>query len=216
MKTKQLILMAGLMCISSVALSANSTEPNQTALTAALNKYLAQQGDFCLGKFDWPIDVSESDVEMKTRDAVQMPVLEKLGLVASSDESVMGKAGDAEVSVSVKRYTLTGAGKKFYLDKKISNTISGGKKIVHHGDFCAAKLSLKKLARWDKSEMSGEYRETTVYYTYKIAAAKWTHDPEIQEVFPMLARILKGEGTMQLQQRFRLTGESWVALHPDE
>lgn len=208
------------MCISSATFCANLTKPDKKIFAAALKKYLAQQGDFCLGKFDWPIDVSESDFEMGTRDAVQMPVLEKLGLVVSSSASAMRKKGEsedeAEQSVPVKRYALTEAGKKFYLDKKISSTILGGKKIVHHGDFCAGKLSLNKLVRWDKPEMQGGNTETTVNYTYKISAAKWTHDPEIQQVFPMLARILQGEGSMQLQQRFRLSGKSWVAVGPDE
>lgn len=215
MKTKHLIT-AGLMCISSIAFCANLTEPDQAILKPALEKYLAQQGNFCLGKFDWPIDVSESDFQMKTRDAVQMPALEKLGLVVSSSTSVMRKVDDTEQSIPVKRYALTEAGKKFYLDNKISSTTSGGKKVMHHGDFCAGKLSLNKLVRWDKPEMQGDNTETTMNYTYKIAAAKWTHDPEIQKVFPMLARIVKGEGTMQLQQRFRLSGGSWVAVGPEE
>jgi hypothetical protein len=215
MKTK-IVLTAGLMCISSAAICANPTEPSQTILAAALGKHLAQQGDFCLGKFDWPIDVSAPDFEMRTRDAVQMPVLEKLGLVISTNGSALRKEGEAEESVQVKRYALTEAGKKFYLDKETSSTTSSGNKVVHHGDFCAGKLSLDKLVQWDKPTMVGEHQETTVTYTYKIAAAEWTHDPELQKVFPMVDRILKGEGIMQLKQRFRLSGKSWIAVNPWE
>jgi len=187
-------------------------------LAAAMGKYLAQQGDFCLGKVDWPIDVSALDIEMGTRDAVQMPVLEKLGLVASTDGSALRKQGEAEESesVEVKRYALTEAGKKFYLDKEISSTTASGKRVVHHGDFCAGKLSLDKLVRWDKPTVVGEHTETTITYTYKIAAAEWTRDPDARKVFPMVDRILKGEGSMQLQQHFRLSGKSWIAVNPWE
>ena len=216
MKIGHYFLALGLMCISGAAYCSNSTGPDRQIPVAALKKYLAQQGDFCLGKFDWPIDVSESDIQMKTRDAVQMPVLEKLGLAASTSEPVMRKVEDKEISVPVKRYTLTEAGKKFYLDNKTSITTLGGNKIVHHGDFCAAKLSLNKLVRREKPEPSGDNSEIMMTYTYRISAAKWARDPEIQKVFPMLARVLQGEGTLQLQQRFRRSGDSWAAVHPDE
>ena len=211
-KTRNFIT-AALMCISSAAFCANSSEPNQKALTAALVNYLAKQGDFCLGKFDWPINVSESEFAMGTRDAVQMPVLEKLGLVVSSSASAMRKVDEADIAVPVKSYALTDAGKQFYLAKE-SSTGTGASKVMHNHDFCAGKLSLDKLVRWEKPSTQGDSQETTVTYTYKIAPAKWTNDPEIQKVFPMLARILKGEGNMLLQQNFRLSGKSWVAVNP--
>ena len=56
-KTKILITL-GLLCLSGLAGAMNTNEPNQKNLKTALEKYLEQQGDFCLGKFDWPIDVS--------------------------------------------------------------------------------------------------------------------------------------------------------------
>lgn len=202
------------MCISVGANCATISKPDRTVLTAALEKYLAQRGDLCLGKYDWPIDVSAADVERGTRDALQMPVLEKLGLVASTDGSVMRKIDEVEEPVPVKRYALTEAGKKFYLDKEISTTTSGGNKVVHHGDFCAGKLSLNKVVKWDKPVLAGDRLETTVSYTYKFAAAEWAHDPEAQKVFPMVERILKGEGSLQLQQHLRLSGKSWVAVNP--
>ena len=213
MKTKHFIAI-GLTCISGAAFSAYSTEPDQKVLTAALNKYLAQQGDFCLGKFDWPIDVSAPDFEMPTRNAVQMPVLEKLGLVVSTDVTVARKEDEAEETVPAKRYALTKAGKKFYQDKKLSSATSGG--VMHHGDFCAGKLSLDKFVRWDASSAESGHEEIAVTYTYKFAAAKWTRDPDVQRVFPMVARILNGQSSMQLQQRFQLSGTSWVAVNPWE
>ncbi len=211
-KTKLLIAL-GLLCLSNIAFAKNANEPDQKSMRTALEKYLALQGNFCLGKFDWPIDVSETEFAIKTKDALQMPVLEKLGLVAADNAEAMRKVGDTELSVPVKRYTLTEAGKAFYLPKQTVTT-AAGKKILHMQDFCAGKLSLNKIVRWDKLQSQGDTQVTTATYTFKIAAAKWTHDPEIQKVFPMLALVVNGEGTMQLKQQFRLDGKSWVPVYP--
>ncbi|MGZ3238639.1 MAG: hypothetical protein ACXU8A_14840 [Burkholderiaceae bacterium] len=213
MKTKFFSIIA-MMCISATALCANQKEPNKKMLETALRQYLATQGDLCVGKFDWPIDVSQHDIELSTRDAIQMPVMEKLGLVVSSSGTAMRKGeGDAEESVPVKRYALTDAGKKFYVQREMVAVTSSGKKIVHQGDFCAAKLSLDKLVRWDAPQLIGDIKETTATYTYKVSAADWTKDPEMQKVFPMIDRIIKGQGSMELKQRLRLTKKSWVAVN---
>ena len=203
----------GLLCLSSLVLAADSSEPNQKSLQKALENYLTQQGNFCLGKFDWPIDVSEAEFAMKSKDALQMPVLEKLGLASASTAEALRKVGDTELLVPVKRYTLTEAGQAFYLPKQ-SVTTAAGQKTPHTHDFCAGKLSLNKVVRWEKPEMQGENKVTTVTYTFKIAAANWSHEPEIQKVFPMLAAVVNGEGTMQLKQQFRWLEKSWVPVYP--
>ena len=96
----------------------------------------------------------------------------------------------------------------------VKNTNTGGKKVLHTHDFCAGKLSLYKIVSWEKPVMQGESPITTVSYSYKMVAAKWTQDPEIQKVFPLLATIVKGEETMQLKQQFRLEGKNWVPVYP--
>src|SRR5580692_7769672 len=58
--------------------------PSQKSLKPAVRKYLEEKGNFCLGKFEWPISVSDEDRKTGTHDALQMPVLEKLGLVVSA------------------------------------------------------------------------------------------------------------------------------------
>jgi hypothetical protein len=209
----RILIALALFCLSNMALAGNSSEPTQKSMQTALKKYLAQQGNFCLGKFDWPIDVSEAEFAMKTKDALQMPVLEKLSLVAAGTAEAPRKVGDTELLVPVKRYVLTETGKAFYLPKQTVTT-AAGKKILHTQDFCAGKLSLNKVVRWEKPEMQGDSQVTTATYTFKIAAAKWTHDPEIQKVFPMLALVVNGEGTMQLKQQFRWTGNSWEPVYP--
>ncbi len=118
------------MCISSAAFSANTIAPSQAKLASALEKYLAQQGNLCLGKFDWPIDVSQIDFETGTRDAVQMPVLEKLGLVTSTDTSVVRRQEDEQKTVPAKRYDLTEIGKKFYLSREATTTVGEKKSCI--------------------------------------------------------------------------------------
>lgn len=211
MKTKKILITVALLCVSGSAFSANSTEPNQKVLTQALKGYLEKQGQFCLGKFDWPIDVSEAEFNLKTRDALQMPVLEKKGLVVAGSASAMRKVGDSELMVPVTRYTLTDAGKAFYLNKE-AVVYAAGKQTVHNHDLCAGKLSLNQVVAWDKPV--GENQQTTVSYTYKIAAADWTHDAEVQKVFPMLAQIVNGEGKVKLKQAFKLSGNVWVPVYP--
>ena len=213
MKTK-FLSMAVLLCISATAMGAAPAQPNRKVLAAALDQHLQQYGDLCLGKFDWPIDVSDKDIAAGSRDAVQMPALEKMGLVLASTESMPGmEEGQAEAVVSVKRYALTDAGKKFYLNRETRSVTSGGKEVVHQGDFCAGKLSLNTLVRWDQPVPAGEGRETTASYTYKFKAAHWTRDPEMRRVFPMVQRIIDGAGTMELKQRLRWTKNTWVGVN---
>jgi len=203
------ILTAG---VSAFAACGHSAEPTQQSLRPVLEKFLKEEGYLCLGKFDWPIEVGERDELLGTRDAVQMPVLEHLGIVSSE---VLEKPEEGAVkSVTVTRYALTEAGRKFYRARDTMNVSADGKKIVHHGDFCAGKLSLDRIVGWDPPRTVGDDQQVTITYTYKIAAADWARKPEIQKVFPMVGRIIKGEGTMQLQQLFRLTKDGWVAVPP--
>jgi hypothetical protein len=210
MKTKILaILAAGLCAFAACGLAA---QPTRQDLRAALEKYLQERGNLCLGKFDWPIEISERDSRLGTRDAMQMPVLEKAGIVSS--KVVEKQEEGAEQAVTVTRYELTGIGRKFYLARDTTNVSADGKEIVHHGDFCAGKLSLDKIVGWSTPQATADEQQTTVTYTYKIAAADWARKPEIQKVFPMVDRIIKGERTLQLEQLFRLTKDGWVAVSP--
>ena len=145
-----------------------------------MERYLAEQGNLCLGKYDWPIEVSAHDIGVGTRDAVQMPVLEKLGLVVSSSIPATGREGEPVRTAAVTRYALTEAGRKFYLNKSTTSAVPGGAKVEHRGDFCAAKLSLDRIIGWDELKADAGRREMVVTYTYRIAAAPdpQRRDPE--------------------------------------
>ncbi len=195
-----------LAAVFSCAAHATSPSLSQRSLVPAVTKYLQERGDFCLGKFDWPIAVSESDRKMGSNDAIQMPVMEKLGLVVSSTT-----AGDP----TVKHYDLTEMGRKYYLRKKTVTLGHDEKPIDHPGDLCVAKLELDRVVTWQSLEVVGGRPQTTVKYTYKVAAAaEWTQDPEIKRVFPMVHRIVDGAGTIQLMQIFAWSNNKWVAVTP--
>ena len=182
--------------------------PSQKSLKPAVKKYLEEKGAFCLGKFEWPIAVSDEDRKTGTHDALQMPVLEKLGLVVAADSP--GEPG-------IKNYSLTEAGQKYYLTKPIITVNSAGQKIKHPGDLCPAKLELDKVVAWDPPSVVDGKTQTTVKYTYRIAkAADWTQDPEVRKVFPMIARILDNAGSQQLMQLFAWSGHGWVARTPGD
>jgi DNA-binding MarR family transcriptional regulator len=182
--------------------------PSKKSLQPAVRKYLEEKGDFCLGKFEWPIAVSADDRQAGTNNAQQMPVLEKLGLVVASDSP-----GDP----SIRNYSLTEEGQKYYLTRQTITVNSAGQRIRHPGDLCPAKLELDKVVAWDPPSVVDGHAQTTVKYTYRIAkAADWTQDPEVRKVFPMIARILDHAGSQQLMQLFAWSGHRWVAHTPGD
>ena len=197
----------GIFIAAALTAAAHASSPtlSHKAFAPAVEKYLQEKGNFCLGKFNWPISVTAADRQIGTNDALQMPVLEKLRLVASFDGE----------NPSVKRYALTDAGKKYYVVKKTVTLGPADKPIEYPGDFCAAKLTLDKVVSWQPATVVNGKPQTTVMYTYKIAAAaEWTHDPDVQRVFPMIHRILDGAGSMQLMQGFVWSDKAWVATIP--
>src|ERR1700692_3052234 len=111
---------AALSLLSLIALAgcSSSKEPNAQDLTVGMNHYLESQGNLCLAKNTWPIDVTQREMDAGGRNALQMPVLEKLGLVSSSVATIEVKDEDRSANIKVKRYELTETGKKYYLTKE--------------------------------------------------------------------------------------------------
>ena len=172
-------------------------------------RYLNTQGNICVGKFEWPIDVTDGDLKIHSRDSIQMPVLEKLGLVRSSRATTQRPTEDGPKSLPATRYELTDAGQKFYLEKDQS-TRARGNSVEHHRDLCGAQLSLDKVVSWSKAEDPSDRHVVTLTYTYHAVASEWMTDPDAQRAFPMLDRVIKGDGTMQLEERLRLADGAWV------
>ncbi|MES2129330.1 MAG: cytochrome c peroxidase, partial [Pseudomonadota bacterium] len=175
--------------------------PNEATMAQALRNYLGKQGDLCVGKFEWPIDVAPGDAEAGSRDAVQLPVLERLGLVAATSGSVQRKDG---ALVPVQRYALTEMGKRYYVRRPMTTLTPDGKPIVREGDLCVGKLQLDKVMAWAQAS-------STVSYTYRLDVAPWMQDPAARKVFPMVDYIVQGQGKLKMEQRLRLADGQWQA-----
>jgi hypothetical protein len=185
----------------------------QENFTATTNDYLAQRGHVCLAKYEWPITVMAGSREP---DARQMPVLEKLGLVNGKDVTVAPRSAAgaqppaSTATVAAREYALTDAGRKFYLKVPvvIRTTMEN---VTHPADFCAATLSLDRLVGWDPPQTRDGRTATSLLFTYRIAPEAWAATPEVQQAFPLLARAMQREGTMQVRLGVHLTKGGWVA-----
>ncbi len=191
-----------------------TAEPSAEVFTSAMNSYLAKRGDLCLGKNAWPIDVTQHEVDVGARNALQMPVLEKLGLVASTVAQVDVNDEGTLHHMKVRRFALTDAGHKYYLTRDPGReTVKTSVAAAPKGDFCAAKLSLDHVVGWELHQTTDTaQRQAVVSYTYRIDAAPWAQDAQVQKVFPVVSNVLRGAGTAQLQETFTLTNAGWVAV----
>ena len=187
---------------------ARSTDPGPKELTRAVKAFLADHGDLCMAKYTWPRDITEGDAGVDRNDVVQLPVLERLGLVRSVD--VPGRAAPT------KRYSLTDKGQRYYLKKR--HTTLGPHDIVteHDADFCVAHLSLDKVVKWSPPESVHDHLETVVRYTYHVEAADWMSDPEAGQAFPIADRIIRGQGVMLMSATLALRDGKWVPVLPGQ
>lgn len=182
-------------------------ELNQANLTHAMNDYLARRGDLCLAKNAWPVFVTEAESKMGSRNALQMPVLERLGLVSGLDAAVeqVGEDG-ARSTAHARRYDLTEQGRKYYLARPPHKTPTGNRFAEAEHDFCAARLSLDRVVGWE-----GAGKEAVVTYTYKVDPAPWAADAALRAVFPMVDGVIRGAGTLQLKEGVVLGANGWEA-----
>lgn len=161
----------------------------------AVTAFLEQRGDLCVNKMAWPIEVTDHDVQARTDNAIQLPVLERVGLVSSAPlQPGPGRS-----------YALTALGRQSYLERKTPEPSS---------DLCVGKLSLDKIVRVQHQTGAAGEQQVIVYYTYHFAVADWVRNAEVQAVFPMLAQILAGERAAEMELRFKRTPAGWVVLDP--
>jgi len=181
------------------AAAAPAPQPDSKAMGAALTRYLAENGQLCVGKYDWPITVTPREVENGHRNALQLPAIVQAGLATATP-------GDDGAVI----YRLSGTGEQYYWPRTLGARSGEPAKAVH--DFCAGKLKLDKVVRWSAPVLAGDHYEAAATYTYSIAAAPWMADPRLQQAFPMIARVIKGQHGAELVQRMRYTGVRWEAI----
>ena len=186
--------------------------PNRDNFTAALDDYLAQRGNLCLAKYDWPIAVTDADRQAHSPDSQQMPVLEALGLVAGHDASVTRKGvGGVAATLPAREYALTAAGQKYYLHVPMV-VATPTQHVTHAGDFCVARLSLDRLFGWEKPQTIAGRTVSSVLFSYRIVdPAPWLRTPDARRAFPMAIRSIDNAGTLQLRLGVHLTPQGWVA-----
>jgi hypothetical protein len=190
---------------------AEADQPSQRELTRAVIQYLSDHGDLCVGKFAWPRVVTAQDRVDKTSDAVQMPVLERLGLVESTDISAPG----GEPDQTGKSYSLTEKGRRYYVRKSHVTLGAHDKPAVHDADLCVAHLALDRVVKWSPPEEVRGHLETVVRYTYHIKAVDWMDDPQARLVFPVVDRIIRHEDNMLMTVTVQLQDGQWRPVLPD-
>jgi len=189
---------------------ATTTNPDQKQLAQAVKAFLADHGDLCMAKYSWPRDVTPGDEKTDPKDAIQLPVLERLGLV----HSVEVPKPQTSAAEPTRRYSLTEKGRKYYLQKK--HTVIGRHDYVmeHDADFCVAHLTLDKVVKWSPPEPVHDHLETVVRYTYHVKPADWMSQPEAQKVFPIADKIIRGDGTLLMSATVALQDGKWVPVLP--
>jgi hypothetical protein len=195
--------MKNLLWLPIVLLASGCARKNDSAraFTDGMKAYLAKRGDLCIGRSAWPVDVDAHETTAQSRDVVQLPVLDKLGLVESSRVTV-----DSMGMVDAKRYRLTARGRAFYLDRATRRPAA---EPGEGADFCVARISLDKVVRWVVSERDAGSAE--VAYTYLVDAPDWARDPDFLRAFPAVARVLGGARHAELTEGFTLTKDGWIA-----
>jgi hypothetical protein len=191
---------------------ASKNYANEKNFSQALNAYLAQKGELCLGSPSaWPVDLNQAGRRGGIGRAAEMAALEKAGLVRSheTETEYTPPLGSHPVKVKVLRYELTEDGKKFYRARKPVPLVGTNGTA---GDLCYGQQRLDKIVKWEGPATVGDSKEATVFYTYQITnLAEWANDPEIQKVFPGILSTIKGAGKIQMNQALTLTSKGWEA-----
>ncbi|HVX96597.1 MAG TPA: hypothetical protein VHK47_16900 [Polyangia bacterium] len=185
-----------------------NAEKTREAFTRGMEAYLAKRGDLCVGRPSWPIDVADEDAASRGPDAVQLPILERLGVVTST--ALPARVGGAATPFGMRRYRLTVEGRKHYLERATRTPLPpDAPDAASRADLCVARLGLARVERWELH--AGATPTAVVSYTYTVEAPPWTSDAAFQRAFPAVARVLRGASTAQLVERFTQTPEGWVA-----
>ncbi len=189
---------------------AQRAEITRDSFRAGLEEYLHMRGDLCVDKPRWPIDVAPLDLQRGSRDARQLPVLARLGVVAGHAVSVRSKEDPQAAPRVVTRYELTALGRQSFIDRHTRKAVDPNDEEAQP-DFCLARLSLADIVRWELRPNDKAPTGATVSYTYAVEAPAWARDPEAERVFPAVGRVIEGARHATLTEDFTLTSTGWVA-----
>jgi hypothetical protein len=181
-------------------------QPTRANLTAAVADYLAQRGHLCIARYDWPIVVTDADRQARGTDALQMALLESLGLVASHDTPVLRE----HATLPAHEYALTPAGQKYWLQVPVV-VATPTRRVTHPADFCVGTLSLDRVFGWEAPQVIDGRTVSSVLFSYQVDPAPWTRTPDARRAFPLVMRAIDNAGSLQLRLGVHLTPQGWVA-----
>lgn len=211
-KNAILITVIGAMTLTACG---SKTDPTEKNFAAAVETYLEKKGELCLGALVWPVDMSASQLALKSplSDAGKLAALEAAGLVKSEDAVVEEKSiipPQRIYKVPVKRYTLTDAAKPFSKEKETVFMRADGQGRKMATDLCWGNLALDEVKKWEGPMKFGDYQEARVFYTYKInGLADWANRKDIQDAYPSIKRTLEGVGSQESKHVVKLTSNGW-------
>jgi hypothetical protein len=201
-----------LFSLSLLVSCASKKDANEKNFSEALNSYLATKGQLCLGiPSAWPVDLNEAERRSGMGTAAEMAALEKVGLVRSheAETEYMPPLSSRPVKTKVLRYELTDNGKTFYREKDRLG-LAGQKQV--QGDLCYGQQNLDKIVKWEGPTLTGDSKEVSVFYTYKIEnLAEWAENSDVQKVFPGIVATIDGTGKIVMNQAMTLTNRGWEA-----
>jgi hypothetical protein len=188
------------------------SDVTRDSFRAGLVEYLHMRGDLCVDKPRWPIDVAALDLQQGSRDARQLPVLARLGVVAGHAVTVRSKEDPQAPPRGVTRYELTPLGRQSFIDRHTRRPVDPNDEEAQP-DFCMARLSLAEIVSFELRPQPNDKTPTgaTVSYTYAVEAPAWARDPEAERVFPAVGRVIEGARHATLTEDFTLTSTGWVA-----
>lgn len=205
------VMPLAVLCVASSSAFADAAPANRSNLGQALQAFLSERGEICLAKYDWPVDVSARDVAKRTRDALQLPVLESEGLVRSREGVVVWRTDGVEEPVPTRRYELTELGRQFYKIREFSTQLHGAT-VTHHGDLCAGRLALDAITVITEPLAAADTSRTaSASYRYRFTPEPWASKPQVRAVFPMIDTLIREQGRMEMSQGFHFDGRQWVA-----
>jgi len=197
MRSFSLFLLTGVVALTACD---SARKPSDGNFRNAIDQYLVKHGKACtwIGR-PFPVDVTESELNLQSGAAPRMAVLEAAGLVRSSDTvaatpGVFGPGAPRRV----KRYEPTDAGKAYFRQVSVVLGQSAG--------FCYGEKTVNSIVKWTEPTSS----QAEVTYTYKIAnLAPWATRADIQREFGDVRAIVNGISKSNQIAGLQLTNQGW-------
>lgn len=72
------------------------------------------------------------------------------------------------------------------------------------------------MVKWSPREEAHGHLKTVVGYTYHVKPVDWTSDPHARQVFPVVDRIIRNEGSLLRTVNVQLHDGQWQPVLPTQ